>query len=326
MQLTHAADAEAFAERLERLAGAAITAEHPLAVAVSGGADSMALLALALRARPEGVIAATVDHRLRTAAADEAALVARWCAANRVPHSTLPVDVVDSGNRQALARAARYAALAHWAVGGGAVALATAHHADDQAETFLMRAVRGGGVAGLAGIRPTRIEPASAGGGIRVIRPLLDERRAALRGHAVAAGVPFVDDPSNDDPRYERTRVRALLAATPWLDAAALARAAAHLGEVDRDLGELAATFWGERARQVGGEISIDMAGLPRELRRRLTRRALATLSGTGPDLVNVEPMLDALEAGRGASQMGVMAEANGLWWRFRPAPPRRPH
>ncbi|MGL1617815.1 ATP-binding protein, partial [Vibrio parahaemolyticus] len=89
-------------------------------------------------------------------------------------------------------------------------------HADDQAETFLMRAARGSGVAGLAGIRARHRRE------IDLVRPLLGWRVSELRALAVAAAVPFVDDPSNADPHYDRTRFRALLRDTPWLDAAQL--------------------------------------------------------------------------------------------------------
>ncbi|WP_197976342.1 tRNA lysidine(34) synthetase TilS [Sphingomonas sp. CFBP 13720] len=131
------------------------TPDRPLALAVSGGPDSMAMLALATAAFPGSIVAATVDHGLRADAADEAAMVARWCAAHAVPHATLTADRPPAGaSLQAQARRLRYALLGDWALHTDATALATAHHADDQAETFLMRAARASGPAGLAGIRP----------------------------------------------------------------------------------------------------------------------------------------------------------------------------
>ena len=96
--------------------------------------------------------AATVDHGLRPDAADEAAEVARVCAMLGVPHATLAVTVPE-GNVQNEARTARYAALAEWMARQGLAALLTAHHADDQAETLLLRLNRASGVAGLAGVR-----------------------------------------------------------------------------------------------------------------------------------------------------------------------------
>ncbi|WP_235515808.1 tRNA lysidine(34) synthetase TilS, partial [Sphingomonas sp. Leaf10] len=206
------------------------TPATPLALAISGGPDSMAMLALAAAAFPQAIIAATVDHRLRPASADEAAMVASYCNANQILHATLAPDRPPAGaSIQAQARHLRYALLADWALAANAVALATAHHADDQAETFLMRAARGSGPAGLAGIRPrwdfrsdrwaaspTRtpakagVRPEAAAPALPIIRPLLTWRRADLR--TLATDLPFVDDPSNADPRHDRTHARVLLA------------------------------------------------------------------------------------------------------------------
>ncbi|WP_339501760.1 tRNA lysidine(34) synthetase TilS, partial [Pseudomonas canadensis] len=140
-----------------------------IALAVSGGPDSMAMLALAAAAFPGQVHAATVDHRLRAAAAAEARMVAAWCANAGVPHTTLVVaEPIGPGSVQARARAVRYELLLPWAAEIGASCLATAHHADDQAETFLMRAALGSGVAGLAGIRARQrrevVAPGRCGG------------------------------------------------------------------------------------------------------------------------------------------------------------------
>lgn len=313
----------------------------PIALAVSGGPDSMAMLALAHAAHPGRVIAATVDHRLRPDAADEAAIVARWCLDAGIPHATLAPDRPPQGaSIQAQARQLRYQLLGRWALGKDAAALLTAHHADDQAETFLMRAVRGSGPAGLAGIRqcwtwhPERWDGTGAGKarGLPVVRPLLGWRRATLRALAEAAALPFVDDPSNIDPRHDRTGVRALLAGSPALDVEGLARAAQHCAETDAAIAET--VTWIERERLClapPDERVLDMAGLPRELRRRLVRRAIhhvrhhaPAAEGSWSDSANVEPLLDALEAGSGATQAGVSASARGDRWHFRPAPPRR--
>ena len=318
------------------------TPDRPLAIAVSGGPDSMALLALATAAFPQGVIAATVDHRLRPAAADEAAMVAAWCDAHAIPHATLaPLKPPAGASIQAQARHARYALLADWALAANASALATAHHADDQAETFLMRAARASGPAGLAGIRPRwefRADRWHAAAGTRsqesrpalpIVRPLLAWRRADLR--SIAATLPFVDDPSNTDPRHDRTHARALLAAG-HLDPLALAAAAAHCREADVALTETVDWLW--RTRRLDAEIGehrIDVTDLPRELRRRLARRAIADIrrtdgitEGSWSDAANIESLLTALESGRKATQAGVLASDRAGIWHFRPAPPRR--
>ncbi|HZU63565.1 MAG TPA: tRNA lysidine(34) synthetase TilS, partial [Novosphingobium sp.] len=144
-----------------------------LGLAVSGGPDSLALLLLAHAAWPGRVAAATVDHGLRPESAGEAAEVARICAGLGVAHATLPVSI-GPGNIQTEARTARYAALAQWMAAEGLAALATAHHADDQAETLLLRLNRASGVAGLAGVRARALVPGSR---LLLLRPLLGWRR-----------------------------------------------------------------------------------------------------------------------------------------------------
>ena len=299
---------------------------EPLALAVSGGPDSMAMLALAATALPGQMIAATFDHGLREGSAAEAAMVSHWCADRGIAHATLHPSVpLPSANIQAAARGARYVALAAWALAGGARLLATAHHADDQAETFLMRANRGSGPAGLAGIRRRRVLVP----GVELVRPLLDWRRDDLA--AIAATVPSIDDPSNRNPRFARARLRGWLAGQSLLDPAQLARSAAHVAAVQDDLDALRDWAWAER-RQPGATVAIDVAGLPRTLCRMLARTAIHRVRAAhdiaAPDFTDstgIEALLNALAAGRGATQAGVMATPDGDVWRFRPAPPRRP-
>jgi tRNA(Ile)-lysidine synthase len=322
-------EVERFRADLAAVLGRPLVKGEILALAVSGGADSMALLALGHAALPGQVAAATVDHGLRADAADEAAMVAAWCAEIGVPHVTLAADrAIGSSDIQAAARAMRYDLLGHWATAAGATMLATAHHADDQAETFLMRAARGSGPAGLAGIRARR-----ALGGIDLIRPLLGWRRAALRALVEAHGIPFVDDPSNRDERFERVRVRRLLAAEPWLDPLQLAGAAAHAAEADGALADLADRLWRHHATVATGEVSIALPDVPRELRRRVARRAIDHVRSTEAidrpafDMAsNIESLLDALERGKSATQGGVLAAMKRGIWHFTPAPPRRSH
>lgn len=298
-----------------------------LLVAVSGGPDSMAMLTLAAAAFPDGVHAATVDHRLRADAAAEAAMVAAHCARLAVPHATLvPAQPIAGASIQAAARHARYALLADHARTIPAEALATAHHVDDQAETFLMRAARGSGIAGLAGVRPrTTI------GAVTVIRPLLDWRRAELRAIVRRAEVPFVDDPSNLDPAHDRTRFRRLLDANEWLGPPQIARSAAALAEADGDVRAIVDWLWSSRATVAGPVVRVDVADLPRELTRRLARRAIGLVIETAgiaaprwSDSANIESLLDALAAGKRATQAGVVVGPQGGAWRFRPAPARR--
>jgi tRNA(Ile)-lysidine synthase len=297
-----------------------------IGVAVSGGPDSVALLLLgAAAATPGEVVAATVDHRLRSAGADEAAMVARLCERLGVSHTTLvPAVPIQGSSLQRRAREARYALLTDWAAREQVDALLTAHHADDQAETLMMRLNRSSGLAGLSAIRAARGE-----GGVLLLRPLLAWRRVELRALVETAGAPFVDDPSNTDPRHDRTNIRAALAATPAFDPAALAASAAYLAEAEEVIARLTGQLWSERWH--GPDRPLTVANEPRELRRRLLRRALhATRAQHGiklPDFTdssNIEPLLDALEGRRGATHAGVKVEVREEGWFFRLAPPRR--
>jgi len=183
-------------------------------VAVSGGPDSMALLHVLSRVAPPRaltVIAHGVDHGLRAGAARELDLAEEGAAKSGVPFGRTAVAVAPGGNLQARARAARFEALAAAAREAGASAIATAHHADDRAETVILRLLRGAGPAGLAALPPRA--PAVLGdeasiGGLELIRPLLRARRADIEAHLERHAIAFAHDPSNDDPRYLRTRVR----------------------------------------------------------------------------------------------------------------------
>jgi tRNA(Ile)-lysidine synthase len=291
-----------------------------LGLAVSGGPDSLALLWLAATARAGQVRAATVDHGLRPESAAEAVTVAGLCADLGVPHDIVAVTVGGGASLQAQAREARYAALAAWAARYRLAAVATGHHADDQAETLLMRLARGSGPGGLSGIREV-VEI----GGCRVIRPLLQLRKTALEEIVAGAGWTPVLDPANDDPRHERTRVRRLLRSAEWLDPERLARSAAALADANEALEETV-----ERARPrhwiLAGEgvLLRDLHLVPREIRRRLLLSALATLQ-TRPGGPKVDRMMSALEEGRGATVglAKVTPEPNGVW-RVEMAPPRR--
>ena len=299
----------------------------PLLLGVSGGPDSMAMLMLAASAFPGRIAVATVDHGLRPEAADEVRMVAAHCATLGVPHHALrPGEAIAGASIQAQAREVRYALLAEQARAIGAAAILTAHHADDQAETFLMRAARGAGLSGLSGVRARTVIA-----GVTVLRPLLDWRRAELRRIVRRAEAPFVDDPANHDPRHDRTRFRQLLDGHEWLGVAQLARAAAQLAEADTDLRATVDWLWQERAQIDGDNVRIAAADLPRELGRRLARRAIGTVRAAAAieapawnEGGNIEKLLDALGQGSRATQAGVIASVRSGIWRFRPAPPRR--
>jgi tRNA(Ile)-lysidine synthase len=182
----------------------------PIGLAVSGGSDSIALLHLAHHwAASSGVrlLVLTVDHRLRSEAADEAEQVAALCARLGLAHQTLVWD--DPVPRQSAARRARHALLASALAEAGGQLLLTGHTATDQAETFLMRARQGSGWYGLAGMQALALSPVwPEGAGIWIARPLLGEARQDLRDWLAGQGADWIDDPSNANSAFERVRVR----------------------------------------------------------------------------------------------------------------------
>jgi tRNA(Ile)-lysidine synthase len=289
-----------------------------LGLAVSGGPDSIALLLLAAAALPGRVEAATVDHGLRPENAQEAEAVGRLCDTLGVPHATLPVSL-DAGNVQSEARRARYAALAAWAQARELDAVATGHHADDQAETLIMRLNRASGVAGLAGVRP---RGPIAGTPIGLIRPLLAWRRAELGAIVAQAGIDPAQDPSNADARFDRARLRKALAAAEWLDVPAIAQSAAHLAEAD------AALAWSAEL-EFGGRVKRDPFGMtyrpfaPRAIALRVVTRIVTELD-EAPRGSAVARLFDALAAGQPASIGALTVRPNAGGWSFARAPARK--
>lgn len=181
-----------------------------------------------------------------------------------------------------------------------------------------MRLARAAGPAGLAGIRPAR----SLGPGLRLLRPALGWPRAALRA-ALPPGWPAIEDPSNADPRFARTGMRALLAREPALDPAALAAAAANLAAAEEALAWAADRAWASRAARAGDGWILDPAGLPPELQRRLLARLFADHGHTprGPDLARA---VARLGAGRTATLGPLKLAPKGGAWLATPAPPRQ--
>lgn len=296
----------------------ALVASGRIGVAVSGGPDSLALLLLAAAARPGDVEAATVDHQLRPDSAAEARLVAQVCAGLKVPHCVLPVAVPTGASLQAQARSVRYAALAKWARERGLSAVATGHHADDQAETLLMRLSRGAGLGGLAGVRVSR--PLHD---LLLVRPLLNWRKQELEAIVRDAGFEPLEDPSNRDARHDRTRARRLLGAAPWLDAASIARSAAHLADAEEALQAVTATLAAERLDFAAGRCTLNVADLPRELRRRLLLAAIEGLAGAPPRGPDLDRALTRLARG-GTCTLGGLKLEGGTVWRLSPAPLRK--
>lgn len=306
----------------------------PLGLAVSGGPDSLAMLLLAHGAFPGKLSVASIDHGLRSEAAGEVALVEAVCAQLDVPFSPIRVSV-GSGNLQAKAREARYHALTRWAQDNAIGAVATAHHADDQAETLLMRLSRGSGLSGLAGVRGWTHLPDSE---IPLIRPLLWARKAELEQVVDACGVTPARDPSNANLAFDRVRVRNHLADNEWLDPPSLAASAGHLAEAWRAFEWYAQLDWEEmvtREEGADGPAFRYYANVPRIIQIETVCRIVAELGGR-VSRSEAGRAADRLWRGDNASLGGVLAvpsleriEKIGVpmrVWRFSPEPPRTSH
>ncbi|PIE13468.1 MAG: tRNA lysidine(34) synthetase TilS [Rhodobacterales bacterium] len=278
-----------------------------LGVAVSGGGDSVALLKLLHSWAPtRGALlhVATVDHGLRAEAAEEAAFVADLSRDLGVRHDTLRWAWDGNGNLQAAARAGRYAALSQWAARLDLDSVALGHTADDVAETFLLRLARGSGVDGLARMRAS-FAGEDPGGDARFVRPLLGLGRGALRSYLDRIGLQWIDDPSNEDTRFDRVRARRALPllAELGLDVDRL-NDTAHRMEEARDALNWAAAQLADRAvTQQAGDLRIDLAPLataPRELRLRLLSSALRWISGAPyrPRLSRLAALWEAVQGG----------------------------
>lgn len=299
-----------------RLLGRALAPDERIGVAVSGGADSMALLAAAHRCWPGQVEAATVDHGLRPEARAEAAMVGQWCARHGVAHAVLAVEAPLAGNLQSAAREARYALLERWREGRGLAWLMTAHQADDQVETVMLRLGRGAGVGGLASVRARRGA---------VLRPLLGERRAALRAFCMAHGIPFVDDPSNEDARFDRVRLRRALAGTDLIDPAGLARSVEALADADAALAWMTDALAADWLDLRAGEARLLRTDLPGEILRRLLARMIAHLNpgAEKPRGPSLDQALVQLFDGMTANLADCVV-TGGRIWSARRAPPRK--
>lgn len=245
-------------------------------------------------------------------------MVAALCADLGVPHHILTVSV-GGGNLQAQARQARYAALGDWMIERGLGLLATAHHADDQAETLLMRLNRGSGIAGLAGVRASANVPGHEH--LQLIRPLLGWRKAELEKLVNVAGIEPAQDPSNLDPKFDRARLRQALAGADWLDPIAMAQSATNLADATEALEWMVQREWDECVAEVEDGLLYTPTA-PRTVRLAVMTRAITQLGGT-PRGSAVARLIDALEVGEGGNLAGVMVRPGSQGWMLRREPPR---
>jgi tRNA(Ile)-lysidine synthase len=291
-------------------------------IALSGGPDSLALLILAAAAGP--AMALTVDHGLRTDSAAEAETAGTVAASLGVPQRIARVSVADGGEGlQGEARRARYAALGDWARREGLSAILTAHHADDQAETMLMRLSRGAGLSGLTGIRPARPLVEGDPAGPWLLRPLLGWRKAELEAIVAAAGITPARDPSNHSERFDRTAARALLAAHPWLDPIRFSSSANHLRDADDALEATTDRLLADAVSVSGDTVRFTPGDAPREIVRRALRRLFSGHFGAHPDGPGLDRLMATLATG-GTATLGPVLAKGGPVWSLRPAPPRR--
>jgi tRNA(Ile)-lysidine synthase len=312
-----------------------------IVLAVSGGPDSIALMWLAARwrralAKGPRLVAVTVDHGLRPEAAREARDVKRLARSLEVAHRTLRwTGTKPNTGLPAAARAARYRLLAQAARANGATHILTAHTRDDQAETLLMRMLRGSGIAGLAAM--TRVSERE---GLWLARPLLDVSKAQLVATLNRARINFADDPTNRDVSYTRPRLRALMPALAEEggDSKNLARLAARLARANAALEVLAdgaERYLALRDRNDAARFGFDagaFAGLAEEIRLRLLKRAIDRVGHEGPaELGKLEAVLAVLDqaiAAGGSRQKltlaGAMVTLIGGRIHVEPAPPRR--
>ncbi|RJL20862.1 tRNA lysidine(34) synthetase TilS [Paracoccus siganidrum] len=293
---------------LDRLAG-----DMPsLGVAVSGGGDSVALMRIIAEwARGRRIMVATVDHGLRPESEAEARQVGQAARALGLPHAALLWQrETEAGNLMAHARDARLRLLSAWAQRNELAAVALGHTADDQAETLMMRLARGSGIDGLAAMTEWR-----DAFGIRWLRPMLGVGRDELRDWLRARDIPWIEDPSNEKEEFERIRIRNAIAAM-GLDIAALARAAAHIGEARDALSHYAALA-SQGAIIRNGALILPrrpFSDAPAEIRRRLLVAGCRWITGADypPRRATLLHALNAMAAGSRVTLDGALIEPAG--------------
>lgn len=303
---------------------AALALPGRLAIAVSGGGDSIALMHLlaahAKKRRAPAPLVLTIDHGLRPGSAKDARQVRAAAQALGLEARILAWrGEKPARGIEAAARAARYQLLAAALVKSGIRVLCVGHSRDDQAETFLLRLARGSGLDGLAAMQPLAPFPLPEFSDLVLARPLLGVARADLRDYLTARGQAWLEDPMNDDTVFERVKMRRLLASSP-LDAARIAAAAAHLARARAALEMVTGTVL-VRAVQVDGDaLLVDPAALaaaPREVGLRALAALLMRAGGQGyrPRFEALERLFDAV----GQNRLGGGATLHGC--RIGPAP-----
>ncbi|MER5171762.1 tRNA lysidine(34) synthetase TilS [Thioclava kandeliae] len=299
---------------LERFIGRLVG--QRVALAVSGGGDSMAMLYLLAGRLDLSVV--TVDHGLRPEAADEARMVGQVAQSLGLTHHTLHWNAPAGGNLMDQARRARIGLMGEWARAQGIGHIAMAHTADDELETFIMRLARASGLQGLSGMRHAWCEA-----GVMWHRPMLDLGRGALRDYLRNRGGHWADDPSNDNPKYERVRIRkaapqlAALGLTPEVISASVA----HLARAEEALSQALVGMVARHVMVDRGDVLVSLEGLETELQGEFRRRLWAVILGwiNGGEYAPRGTKLEAFchDIGQTRTLAGVRRSHDGDFIRF---------
>ncbi|MEO1641298.1 MAG: tRNA lysidine(34) synthetase TilS [Pseudomonadota bacterium] len=290
---------------------AALTAtpqNGPVGLAVSGGGDSIAMMHLAARnLGADTCHVITVNHGLREEAAAECAFVAAEAAALGLPHTVADWHWDKQGNLQASARAGRWALIADWAHARQIPTVWMGHTEDDQVETMLLRLARGSGIDGLAAMYPV-----SQRDGLQIFRPLLKITRSDLRDWMQGEGITWRDDPSNDDPRFDRVRARQMMVqlADLGLTRKRLLQTVDHMQAAHLSLQKAALDFARAHVRQDAGDLLFDAAAVDLESAdapRRVMAAGFQWIAGR-----TYRPRFDALQEAVGKASKGMTVTLGG--------------
>lgn len=302
----------------------------PAAIAVSGGGDSLALMLLlshwAKDQKLDPPTVLSVDHGLQKNSAASARKALQWAkAAGLEAHVLVWKGARPKSDIEAAARDARYRLMGDWCVSHKISALYLAHNLEDQAETFLIRLARGSSVDGLAAMRPIAPYPVSGFASLMLVRPLLGHPRDELRGYLKSRKQAWLEDPMNTDPRFTRTRIRAL-----WpelekagLSASRIAAAAGHLARVRATLDQMSDALLTRYCRIEKDHALLHreaFALAPPELALRTLSAVLMRISGA-----NYRPRFERLKslyAAIAGEQLGAGRTLHGC--RIGPAPKRQ--
>jgi len=306
---------EQFQQAVIKLVPGFETSTEKIGLAVSGGPDSLALLLLAHSVFPDRIEAATVDHGLRPESRSEAEFVSVLCKERTIVHKILKPSIPIRGSIQAVARKARYGLLNDWVETNQLTFLATAHHADDQLETLIMRVLRGSGIDGMSGVRARRGH---------IIRPLLHMSKQSLADFVLQNGIAPIDDPSNRDQNFDRVRVRNALENLRGFDVGLASRSAEALDDAREAINWMVENLAQENIQRTDTGCILELEDVPHEIVRRLVLKCLhicdPALSPRGDQL---EMCISKLHSGERTTLGNILCQG-GEKWTFSPAPHRR--